>query len=180
MERRKDTPFFVGKNVEDRRHGLRLIHGSGEEPADYESRRKADGNQYLETIVELFLRESGLGPEDFEKSTVDLGLLEEEFTNFIKSKTEDATFKERKFLAAMTFPGVAYVCEIWAQESLELIRSLPKDVSEEIRAEAFFAARYHRQINMIMQEAVSMTATQKAASRNIVIVQPDKNPTESS
>ena len=102
MERPSDTPFFVEKNANGR-HGLRLIHGSGEEPADYESRQKAAHSQYMETIFMLFLRESGLGPDDFEKSTVDAGLLEEQFSNFIKSEVEEASFEEQKHFKSINF-----------------------------------------------------------------------------
>jgi len=62
----------------------------------------------------------------------------------------------------------------------ELVLSVPSDATEETRAEAFFAVRYYKTINSIMQEAVSMTATQKASSRNIVLLHPDESPVEAS
>lgn len=176
---RADTPFFVEKNLPNR-HGLCLIQGSGEEPLDWESRRIARQGQYMETVIKLFLTESGLDDVNLDKSNINVGLLEEEFNNFIESEKEDASSEEQIFLESMTFSGVAHMCEVYAQGCRETVRSLPLDAPQEIRESAFRAARLSAQINMIMQEAVSMTATQKAASRNIVIVQPDENPTESS
>src|SRR3989344_7936477 len=161
MERPSDTPFFVEKNANGR-HGLRLIHGSGEEPADYESRQKAAHSQYMETIIMLFLRESGLSPDEFEKSNVDAGLLEDEFADFIKRETEEASFEGQELLGSMTFEGVAYMCEIYARDCREAVRSMPLDASEKTREGAFFAVRYFTRINSIMQEAISMTAIQKA------------------
>ena len=187
MERPSDTPFFVGKNVEDRRHGLRLIHGRGEDSVDRDARRMAADGQYIETVIFRFLTESGLDPDDFGKITVDPGLLEEEFTNFIKSEIEDATLetgdttlKERKLLESMTFADVVDICERWAQASRESVRLMPLEAPEEIRNVRFPAASYFATLNMFMQEAVSATATQKAASRNIVIVRPDESPNDAS
>lgn len=178
---RKDAPFFVEKpdNLW-RRQNFDLINGSGEEPKDRDAGQKAAHNQYKETIIMLFLRESGLGPEDFEKSSADAGLLEEQFTNFIKSETEEVSSEAQKLLESMTFAGVAQMCEIYARDSREAVRLMPLDASEEARVGAFFAVRYFTRINDIMQKAVSATASQKAASRNIVIVHPDESPAEAS
>lgn len=138
---RKDAPFFVEKPDNSwRRQNFGLIHGSGEDPAEQDSRQKAVHSQYMETIIMLFLKESGLGPDDFEKSTADAGLLEEEFADFIKRETEEASFEAQKLLESMTFTDVAQMCEIYARDSREAVRLMPLDASEEARVGAFFAS----------------------------------------
>ena len=179
MERPSDTPFFVGKNANGR-HGLRLVHGSGEEPADYESRRKVADGQHIETVISKFLTESGLDPDDFENDTVDVVMLEGKFAKFIRKETRATPFGLQKLVKSMTFADVTDICERWAQASRESVRLMPLDAPEEIRNVRFPAASYFAKINSIMQEAVSMTAIQKAARRNIVIVHPDEIPDEAS
>ncbi|HLA04201.1 MAG TPA: hypothetical protein VJ065_03135 [Patescibacteria group bacterium] len=175
MERPSDTPFFVEKPDNSwRRQHFGLIHGRGEEvngEMDLES-------QYMLKALVLFLHESGLGRDDYDKSIVDAGLLEEKFTDFIKKESEDTSSEEQKLLTSMTFSGVANMCEIWAQTSRRVILSMPLDSPDEICQKAFFDARYYSTLNNIMQEAVSMTASQKAASRNIVLVPSNESPVE--
>ena len=121
MERPSDTPFFVEKPDNSwRRQYFSLIHGRGEGEIDFAS-------QYMLKTLVLFLHESGLGQDDYDKSNVDAGLLEEKFADFIKSESEGESSVEQKLLKSMTFSGVANMCEIWAQVSRNAVLSMPLD-----------------------------------------------------
>jgi len=177
MERPSDTPFFVEKNA-NRRHGLRLVHGSGEEPLDQVTRRKTADGQIREGIIVRFLEESGLDSIDSGNNTVDPYQLEEKFAKFIRVQRRVAPRGLKEIVESVTFPVVAHHCKIYARRCRREIRELPPDAPQELRDSVFPKARLSAQINHIVQEAVSMTVSQKAASRNIFIVQPDESPDE--
>ena len=126
MERPSDTPFFVGKNANGR-HGLRLIHGSGEELLDQVTRRKIADGQIREGIIVKFLEESGLDSIDSGNNAVDPYQLEKKFAKFIRIQRRITPRGLKEIVESVTFQGVADLCEIYARRFREEIRELPPD-----------------------------------------------------
>ena len=159
MERPSDTPFFVGKNVEDRRHGLRLIHGRAKHrQTTQESTELSDReiSMIKSQNILKFLEKAGLGYFDIDETNIDTATLRVSFNSFLKDELDrvrDEEHEEHDLINSMSFGEVVAHANYYFVQSLDRLRSMPIDAEEETRESTFLELRYWSKVRNIVQEA---------------------------
>ena len=158
MERPSDTPFFVGKNANER-HGLRLIHGRAKHRQTMQESTELSDQEISmiksQNILE-FLEKAGLGYFDIDKSNVDTATLQVRFNSFLKDELDRVRGEddeEHDLINSMSFSEVVAHANYYFVQSLGRLRSMPIDAEEETRESTFLQLRYWYKVRNIVQEA---------------------------
>ena len=155
MERPSDTPFFVGKNANER-HGLRLIHGRAKHRQTMQESTELSDQEISmiksQNILE-FLEKAGLGYFDIDESNVDTATLQVRFNGFLKDRLDRARDREHDLINSMSFSEVVAHANYYFVQSLGRLRSMPIDAEEETRESTFLQLRYWYKVRNIVQEA---------------------------